>query len=73
LPQQREGSTFLHAGDSRHTAGAKEVDDVKNNSTLMTTPTTGLSFAGCSAAAHVAVHGARVLDLPGSPPRGAPV
>ena len=33
---------------------------------------TGLSFAGTSAA-QVAVLGARVTDLPGSPPRGAPV
>ena len=73
---------------------------MKIDSTLMTTPATGLSshvaathsahtapdarvrgtglpVAGFSAApaaaAQVAVAGARVLDLPGSPPRGAPV
>ena len=36
---------------------------------------TSASFAGFSAAAaaQVAVYGARVIDLPGSPPRGAPV
>lgn len=41
---------------------------------------TGLPFAGYAAAvpaarpaAQVAVLGARVIDLPGSPPRGAPV
>jgi hypothetical protein len=89
-------STFLFAGDLRHAARAKEVDDVKKNMTLMTTPATGLSsfvaaahsahtapnawtqgtgvsFAGATAAAQVAVYGARVIDLPGSPPRGAPV
>ncbi len=32
-----------------------------------------VSFAGSSAAAQVAVLGARVIDLPGSPSRGAPV
>lgn len=37
---------------------------------------TGLSFAGTAAAAAVveaAVAGVRTTDLPGSPPRGAPV
>ena len=36
---------------------------------------TGLSFAAgyAAAAAQVAVFGARVIDLPGSVPRGAPV
>ena len=38
---------------------------------------TGLSFAGTSyltaAVAEVAVAGVRTIDLPGSPPRGAPV
>jgi len=33
---------------------------------------TGLSFAGM-AAAEAAVAGVRTIDLPGSPPRGAPV
>lgn len=33
---------------------------------------TALSFAG-SSAAQVALAGVRVTDLPGSPPRGAPV
>ena len=34
---------------------------------------TGLSFAGTYAVAQAAVSGVRNIDLPGSPPRGAPV
>ena len=57
-------SSFVAAAHSAHTAP--------------TTWTQGTSasvagFCAAPAAALVAVYGARVIDLPGSPPRGAPV
>ena len=54
-------SSFVAAAHSAHTAPNCSEHG------------TGLSFAGSPAAAQVAVYGARVIDLPGSPPRGAPV
>lgn len=60
-------SAFVAAGHSAHTAPNALAQG------------TGLSFAGTAAAAaaaptaQVAVLGARVIDLPGLPPRGAPV
>ncbi len=61
-------SSYVAAAHSAHTAPKTLVQG------------TGLSFAGtaalaavAAAPAQVAVLGARVIDLPGLPPRGAPV